>query len=973
MIPATFVGTGQWSAASPDVRFRFGLFEANPADGALIRSGAKVKIQEQPFRLLLLLLERPGEVVTREELRQRLWPEGTYVDFDGSLNVILKRLRGALDDDPENPRFIETIPRRGYRFIAPVSVIEKTSAKDRGPLPESAASPVPGITLPPPENLQDTALAWLGRRSQWRRHLIYTGSALALVIAIASLLAWHYHSPRWLTSGEFSFQNSPVRIHKSVAVLGFHNLSGRAEDAWLGTALSEMLSTELAGGEKLRLVSGEDVANLRLSAPWPAADTLDRSTSARIGGALNSDVLVLGSYLVIGTTDPGQLRLDVRMQDGKTGEILTETAAVGSKQDFFRVISHIGAQLRGRLGVEPLQSSDEAGVLAALPLDPEAAKFYALGVAKLRQFDVLAAKDLLEQASEADPKFSLVHAMLARAWAQLGYEQKRREEAKKALDLSTDLPRAQRLLVEGEYYESLGRQEQAASVYHALFELFPDNLDYGLRLVAAQSLSSHGSQALEVIHRLRSLPPPSSDDPRIDLAEKRAMKSNIPAELALVRTAIRKASDRGQKLIYALAKKEECTILNYGEHPDQALSSCEEAYGVFLAAGNKSAAADALRNIADTLGTLGKYQQAIETYGRALSLLAGLGEHNKTGAVFNNMAIGFENMGNLDRAEQLYRAAKVEFEQAGDVENQITVTGNIADILYLRGNLAGADRLYQEALRIAASVDHSEPYLLYRLADLDLSRGRVQDARRFAQQAVDGFRATQGAYQYLSAAMLDLGEVLEAQGDLPGARSQFEQSLAIAQRIGASVNVAESQEELAHLAIQENRPEQAEAALRSAIAEFEKAKSDPDSSSAYTMLSRALLMRGNLDEARKAAQRGEQLSLTSSDPALKLVAAIQRARVEMASAENGKADPAAALRRLQSALATANRLGYYKLECEARLALGQLELKINSPAGHKRLKLLASETHEHGLDLLARQAEGAMSGGTALAENRSGR
>ncbi|HMK23321.1 MAG TPA: hypothetical protein VK466_13385, partial [Terriglobales bacterium] len=376
-----------------------------------------------------------------------------------------------------------------------------------------------------------------------------------------------------------------MRIHKSVAVLGFHNLSGRVEDAWLATALSEMLSTELAGGENLRLTSGEDVENLRLSAPWPSAGTLDRGTSARIGGALNSDVLVLGSYMVISTTDGGQLRLDVRMQDGKTGEILTETAGVGSTQDLFRLISQIGSQLRSRLGVEPLQSSDEAGVLAALPLDPEASKFYALGVAKLRQYDVLAAKDLLEQAAEADPNFSLVHAMLARAWAQLGYEQKRREEAKKALDLSTDLPRAQRLLVEGEYYESLGRQEQAASVYHALFELFPDNLDYGLRLVAAQTLSGHGSQALVVIHRLRGLPAPTSEDPRIDLAEKRAIKSNIPAEQALMRSAIRKASDRGQKLIYALARKEECTILNYSEHPDQALSACEDAYSVFLAAG----------------------------------------------------------------------------------------------------------------------------------------------------------------------------------------------------------------------------------------------------------------------------------------------------------------------------------------------------------------------------------------------------
>src|SRR6478735_12305908 len=101
--------------------FRFGLFEADAARGTLTRSGLRVKVQDQPFRVLLVLLERPGEIVSRDELRQKLWPEGTYVDFDGSLNVILKKLRAAIDDASDNPRFIETVPRRGYRFIAPVS------------------------------------------------------------------------------------------------------------------------------------------------------------------------------------------------------------------------------------------------------------------------------------------------------------------------------------------------------------------------------------------------------------------------------------------------------------------------------------------------------------------------------------------------------------------------------------------------------------------------------------------------------------------------------------------------------------------------------------------------------------------------------------------------------------------------------------------------------------------------------------
>ena len=946
--------------------FRFGLFEANSTSNTLTRGGLRVKIQDQPFQLLMLLLQRPGEVVTREELRQSLWPEGTFVDFDGSLNVILKRLRAALDDDPENPRFVQTVPRRGYRFIAPVAM-EKTPELVSEQALRAATLPIES----PQSSAQASAITELPVPNLERLRSPYLYAIFAAVILLLSIgvaLASHY--------GRLGTRPtvSSVQMRKSVAVLGFQNLSGRAEDAWLAGALSEMLSTELSGGEKLRLVSGEDVSNLRVSAPWPSADSLDRGTSARIGDALNSDVLVLGSYMMIGTTDQGQLRLDVRMQDGKTGEILAGTAEVGSTQDLFRLVSRIGAQLRSRLGVEQLQGTEEAGVLAALPLDPEAARFYSLGVTKLRQFDALAAKDLLEQAAEIDPKFSLVHAMLARAWSQLGYQQEYQEEAKKAFDLSTDLPRAQRLLVEGEYYESMGRQERAASVYHALFELFPDNVEYALRLASAQTLSGNGTQAMEVIRKLRSLPAPWSDDPRIDLAEVRAMKDDKPAALVLVRSAMSKASGRGQKLVYALARKEECMLLNYTEHPDQALPSCEDAFNIFLSAGNKVAAADSVRQMADTLGTQGHYERSIETYQRALHLLEGLGEHEKTGSVLNNMAIAYENEGKLDRAEQLYRGAKAEFEQSGDRNNEVTAMGNIADIYYLRGNLKTAEKFYQEALKVETSKENSDPgYLLYRLADLSLTEGRIQDAHRSAQQAIDSYLSTHGSYQYLTSAMIVLGEALEAQGDLAGARSQFEQTLAIRQKMGSLDLTAESQTELAALDIEEGRTEEAGSLIRTALAQFEKEKSDPDSSTAYTILSRTLLIQGEVDEARKAAQHGADLSLTSSDPALKLPAQIQQARVDMASSKDENANSASASRRLNSVIATAKRLGYYNVESEARLALGQLELKINSSLGRKHLKALTAETRQRGYELVARHAEEAMSSGTVVAENRSTR
>src|SRR5215472_12117757 len=118
--------------AEPDVKktriIHFSIFELDLKAGELRRNGTKVKIQEQPFQILAALLERPGEVVTREELRNRLWPADTFVDFDHGLNAAIKRLRDALGESAETPVFVETLARRGYRFIAPITVNGTTAA-----------------------------------------------------------------------------------------------------------------------------------------------------------------------------------------------------------------------------------------------------------------------------------------------------------------------------------------------------------------------------------------------------------------------------------------------------------------------------------------------------------------------------------------------------------------------------------------------------------------------------------------------------------------------------------------------------------------------------------------------------------------------------------------------------------------------------------------------------------------------------
>src|SRR5262245_36605144 len=113
---------------------RFGVFEADLAAGELRREGALVKLQDQPFRLLILLLERPGAIVTREEVRAALCPDCSFVDFEYGVNTAIKKVRFALGDSADNPRFIQTLPRKGYRFVAPVTI--------EGPSPPPVATPV---------------------------------------------------------------------------------------------------------------------------------------------------------------------------------------------------------------------------------------------------------------------------------------------------------------------------------------------------------------------------------------------------------------------------------------------------------------------------------------------------------------------------------------------------------------------------------------------------------------------------------------------------------------------------------------------------------------------------------------------------------------------------------------------------------------------------------------------------------------
>ena len=181
--------------------YRFGLFEADLEQGTLTRQGTPVKLQEQPFRVLALLLETPGEVLSREDLRKSIWPEGTFVEFDGSLNTALMKLRAALNDNAENPVFIETVPRRGYRFIAPVEIIKPDTPQVMTAIRVESAEDREAVELPLDASAEvqtGSENEHVGIKPRLVRHWWEALSALAVATVVLLFVLWPRSEPRVL-------------------------------------------------------------------------------------------------------------------------------------------------------------------------------------------------------------------------------------------------------------------------------------------------------------------------------------------------------------------------------------------------------------------------------------------------------------------------------------------------------------------------------------------------------------------------------------------------------------------------------------------------------------------------------------------------------------------------------------------------------------------------------------------------------
>lgn len=870
---------------------RFGLFEADGRSGKLFKQGQQVRLQDQPFQLLMILLEESGQVVTREDIRQRLWPGDTFVEFDKSLGVAVTKLRDALEDAAANPRFIETIPKRGYRFIAPI----ETNA----------------LVFPPPKAVAELETSsTIATNRRWSSLAILIVSIC--VLTAVAVNAFHRSRPNLLHAAPVGSVMAVPPIRRSIAVLGFRDLQGRPENAWLSAALSEMLSTELASTSECRLIPGEDVASAKRDLPLADQDTLSKATLLRLRTNSGADVVVLGSYAVLPENGQERLRLDLRMQDTASGEIISEQAFTGNEENLFELAADAGNRMRQALGVSVPAGVDPSR--AFLPSNQLAFRLYTEGRAKLWAFDFRAARDLLIKAVAADPDYPLAHSALSQVWLRLDYGSKARIEAQRALELSQNLPQEERLVVEGQYRTTIEDWPKAIQAYQSLFKLFPDNLDYGLQLAGTQIRVSP-ADARQTLATLRRLPFPADEDARIDLLEASAwMDTDFPRAQAAAESAISKGKAQGSRLIVARAYGILCQQANYiTGSAVSGIQYCQQA----------------LQRANITGGPLNE--------ARTLNDYAG---------------VYFER-GDIKRAEAIWRQANQRFGQSDDPQGVAATLNNIGDVVLVQGNLKQAQRLLAESIPNYQAVGDKDGVALALSDEAEISRlrGDLEAARTIYQRA-DAAAQEIGSKSTQAQVLSGLGDVLRDSGDLAAARKSYEQALAIRTETGEKQTAAESHVVLAQLSIEEGHAQDAEAELRKCQQQFHQAQQSDDELTAAAALIEALLAQNNQSGAKDEAAKSTSVAAKSQNLLVRLQFDLASARVALTSDR-----PESSRLRFSQIQKIAQNHALVGFEFEARLALAELDKKSGRlHESQAQAASLENAARQKGFGLIARKA-----------------
>ena len=740
----------------------------------------------------------------------------------------------------------------------------------------------------------------------------------------------------------------PTKPRPSVAVMGFKNL-GQKDAEWLSNALTEMLSTELGSTDTIRAISPEDVSTAKTDLAVAISPSFNSATLSRLRRILHSEYVVSGTYVAMGNQPSDTIRIDVRLQDADSGELLSPFAEEGTLATLSDSLKRVSSDLRRRMGMQ--QAADAAPqTKPLLPSDTEALRLYTGGLAKLHAFNALGAKDDLERAVRLEPHFALLHLALARTWQLLGYDQNAREEARKAVEYSEALPPPDRRFIEAFYSSLIPDWDKAISNYNALWVLYPDEPNYALDLANTQTSAGKATNALLTLAKLAAQPN-MHDDPRVDLSMALAAESlsDTTKQRDAAQAAAEKAIRQGSRLLAAHAYWQLCSAYSSLGEFAKAEDACDHS--------NRSAPFDDVIKArsqtvwATVMEAQGKTGEALQMRRQVLDIARKIGSQKDVVGALQNLANLVDQQGNAEDARAYYEEAVSISRNIDDKFGLVGAQNTLAAHLYQQGDFPGAASLYRQSIEIARGTGDKGgmALALEDLGELQLQQGQLVDAQQSVEQAI--------ALQQEGDLLVDranslnlLADVLFARGNLAGARKNLEQSLVISTSQNVPAASAVSKTGLAVVDLEEGKFADAEKLAREAAEIFAQQKMLDNEAGARDALTRALLEENRVPEAR--VELDPALKLSARDLPTRLSLVVTDARLK---AREGKS--AEARSQLAGILREAEKMKLADSSLEIRLAQSELEFTTNPGLAQEQLHAVVREAREKGYLRLAAQAQ----------------
>ncbi len=383
-------------------RLRFGVFELDLRSGELRKHGSKIRLQAQPFQVLAMLLQHQGEVVSREELQKQLWPADTFVDFDHGLNKAINKIREALGDSAESPRFVETVARRGYRFLAEVKAADAVAVQTLEPTSrfESAAKGA-DLAVPVPE---------LAPAAHPRRSAMWSTSVALVVMIFAALAVWAIYSPK-----------HPSAVIRSLAVLPLESLSNDASQDYFADGMTDELISDLGQISALRVISRTSVMTYKRA----------RKPLPQIARELNVDAVVEGTVLRSGD----RVRITAQLIEAASDKHLWSQSYEGDLRDTLALQNEVARAIAAQIQIK-LNPQEQAALKNVKAVKPDAYESYLKGRYfwnKRTAESLKVALAYFNQAIDEDPNYAQAYSGLADTYALLGDWQYAVMTAKEAL------------------------------------------------------------------------------------------------------------------------------------------------------------------------------------------------------------------------------------------------------------------------------------------------------------------------------------------------------------------------------------------------------------------------------------------------------------------------------------------------------------------------------------------------------------